>query len=302
MIIKAGRPRQLDIPYKFLYHSDLNRKMAERFTPTRSPVLYAIESTVLRPLDLNYEIIGWENIDKTHELLGDKKNVVAILDHKSLADTASGAIAAFKHAEINRLLQDAVIVIKIKYTEQFPTGFLLKSIRTIPVVSPTMEGNPRQKEVNRRALRTAKALADGTLLIITPEATRVNTGKMEKARKEVTSFWHRQNETWLWPIAVEGTEKQWPLESGGTSYYWRKGRVEHKARLIFGPPVKVADIRLEAQQYAGGDRQNCKQLEVDLAMLKIALLHIHYGDRKYTEGYYADLLADLERKAGVNPN
>ncbi|OGD93870.1 hypothetical protein A3F02_02115 [Candidatus Curtissbacteria bacterium RIFCSPHIGHO2_12_FULL_38_9b] len=152
-----------------------------------------------------------------------------------------------------------------------------------------MVNHPRQNEINRSALRTARNLDNGTLIVLTPEATRIKSGKMEKARKETASFWHSNNQIHLFPIAVEGTEKQWPSGTLGTLKYWTGiGPIFSKARFIFGEPIRVDKLKSLVVACNDGDRHNNKQFEVDLAMRQIAILHHTYGNPFYAKGSYYD--------------
>ncbi|OGD93869.1 hypothetical protein A3F02_02110 [Candidatus Curtissbacteria bacterium RIFCSPHIGHO2_12_FULL_38_9b] len=54
--------------------------------------VFKIEKAILRKIPLNYEIIGKENLNKIRQLLIEGSTVVAVLDHRSYADTASGGI------------------------------------------------------------------------------------------------------------------------------------------------------------------------------------------------------------------
>ena len=258
----------------------------------RSKVIWAIQRKVLKTLPIRSEVKGEEHLNIVRELLAKGENVVAIIDHRIFADIVSGSKAILETGS-DDLLGSSVFIIKLKYLENALIGLALKSIRVIGVVSSTMEGDPRQSQVNIKALRAVRDLPQGSLIVLAPEGTRVRTGKMEKARKEAASFWRVLNNAWLFPIALEGTEDQWPNGTlGGIKFI--AGGFRKNMRVIFGEPVKIKDIQLEIKHYETSDK---KQLEVDLAMLQIALLHMTQGDPMYTLGYYWEFLKNLEKKA-----
>jgi len=196
------------------------------------------------------------------------------------------------------LIRKGVFIISQKYIDRELSDFFLRGINVIPMISPTMKDDPRQTEVNMAGLRAVRNRPDGTLFVLTPEAERIKTGKMEKARRESTSFWHVKRNVYLFLVAFERTEVQWPPGKKGTLHYWFGGGMLHKMRVIFGKPIEVKKmdqiVNYLAQNYDGFDR---KQLSVDMAMRGIAILHLTQGDKKYVEGsYYEDLMRDLADK------
>jgi len=254
----------------------------ERELPRSSENIFKAEKTLLGAIPVNYELEGRENIEQVKSLLEAGRNVIAIVDHRSLADTASGAIVAFKEG-FDDLVEKAVFVIAQKYIDKKITKILINSIHIIPVISPTMGHDPRQREINKAALCTAKNLPEGTLLIMTPEAERIKDGNMAKARKESVSFWHMRRDPYIIPVAVEGTEKQWPGGAIGPIKYFGLAGFRKKCRFIFGTPVELSNIRKVVKQSGVADE---KQLEVDLAMNLVADLHRKHGNPEYTRGYY----------------
>lgn len=272
----------------------------EGFVHRRSEAIYSTEDALLRKLPVKYEAYGLENIEEIKRLLEEENNVFATPDHRSLADTASGAVIAFKEkGAFGNLIHDAVFIISLKYLKNKVSDFFLRGINIIPMFSPTMEEDPRKREVNWAGIRAVRDRPDGTLFIITPEAERNKTGKMQKARRESSSFWHIKKNAYIFPIAFEETEVQWPPGKKGTLYYWFGGGMLHKMRVVFGKPYSVEEmdklVNHLAQEHAEFDR---KQLSVDMAMRAIAILHLTQGDKKYVEGsYYEDLMRDLSSKS-----
>ena len=266
----------------------------------RSEAIYSAEEFFLRKLPVKYEVLGLEYLVEIKRLLEEENNVFATPDHRSLADTASGAVITFKEKRaFGNLIHDAVFIISLKYLENKASDFFLKGINVIPMFSPTMEEDPRKKAVNWAGIRAVRDIPEGTLFIITPEAERNKTGKMQKARRESSSFWHIKKNAYIFPIAFEETEVQWPPGKKGALHYWVGGGMLHKMRVIFGKPIEVKKVdqivNYLSQNYDGLDS---KQLSVDMVMREVAILHLTQGDKKYVEGsYYEDLMRDLADKS-----
>lgn len=251
---------------------------------------FSAPKELLKRTPLNYEFIGGENIEKVRELLVQGAIIVAILDHKSFADLVSGAIITVKEG-FDDLVKKANIIIKINYLNKFPSKQLLKNFNFRPVVPHTMPNYPNRDEINNEAKRWAQDLSEGSILITAPEGTRVKDGKMISARYGASEFWHGRGERWILPVAIEGTEKQWPRGFFGPIKYFLGG-FRIKARIIIGEPVSVTNLDKVAEIYAGGqDNEDFTRLKTDLAMLLIANLH---QDSKYKGTYYVNLKKDLD--------
>lgn len=245
--------------------------------------------------DLNYEIIGKENISCGRELIADGKILIAALDHRSYADMATGAFVAISEG-FDDLVKNANIIVKISYVKDFPTNLLPQYFNIWPVVPHTMPNYPNREEINKAAISKAQNLADGSILVITPEGARSGEASMQSARHGSERFWHGRGERYILPIAIEGTEKQWPRKIGlvaGFMYYAWFGRLK-ASRFIFGEPVAVSKIDNLAQRLSGDDVSKLSTLRTDLAMGEIARLHLASGDPKYA-GRYADIGKFLQK-------
>ncbi|MCL4419068.1 hypothetical protein M1146_03115 [Patescibacteria group bacterium] len=249
---------------------------------------------LLKRFPLNYEFIGGEFIEKARELLAGGATIVAIIDHKSFADLVSGAMVTVKEG-FDDLVKKANIIAKITYVERFPSKQLLRNFRFRPVVPHTMPDYPNRDEINAEARRWAQALPEGSILITAPEGTRVKDGRMTTGRYGASEYWHGNGQRYLLPVAIEGTQKQWPRGALGFFKYFGGG-FRIKSRFIVGEPVPVTSIDEAAQAYAGGvDNEEFTRLKTDLAMLLIAQLHL---DPKYKGTYYVQLEEDL-RSRGI---
>lgn len=251
--------------------------------------------------DLNYEIVGAEHIETARELIASGKILVAALDHRSYADMASGAFVAIKWG-FNDLVQKAHIVMKVSYLEHFPTSLLPHYFDVWPVVPHTLSNYPNRDEINRASIEKAESLKGGSIIVITPEGTRSGETPMQEARYGAERFWHGRGERFILPIAIEGTEKQWPRKLGlaaGAFYYAWIGRLVN-SRFIFGAPVAVSELDALALELAQGDDANLPKLRTDLVMGEIARLHLVEKRPEYA-GKYADLGKFL-KKAPITRN
>ncbi len=253
---------------------------------------FSAPKELLRRFPLNYEFAGGENIDKARELLARGITVVAILDHKSFADLISGAMVTVKEG-FDDLVKEANIIAKITYVEGFPSRQLLRNFKFRPVVPHTMPDYPNRDEINAEAKRWAQALPEGSILITAPEGTRAKKGSMTAGRYGASEYWHGNGERYLLPVAIEGTEKQWPRGALGFFKYFGGG-FRIKSRFIVGEPVPVVNVDEAAEAYAGGrDNEEFTRLKTDLAMFLIAQLH---QDPKYKGTYYVQLEEDLRSR------
>lgn len=264
--------------------------MSNESEPRRT--FFSAPKELLRRFPLNYEYIGGENMDKVRELLAQGITIVAILDHKSFADIVSGSMITVKEG-FDDLVKEASIILKITYTTKFPSKQLMKNFKYRPVVPHTMPDYPNRDEINAEAKKFAQELPGGSILVITPEGTRVKEGSMTAGRYGASEYWHGDGERWILPIAIEGTEKQWPRGSFGPVKYFLGG-FRRKARVIIGEPVLATNLDKVAEVYAGGaDNEEFTRLKTDLAMLLIANLH---QDPKYKGDYYISLQRDLDSR------
>ena len=159
--------------------------MSKESEPKRT--FFSAPKELLRRFPLNYEFVGGENMDKTRELLGQGMTIVAILDHKSFADLVSGSMITVKEG-FDDLVKEANIILKITYTTKFPSKQLLKNFKFRPVVPHTMPDYPNRDEINNEAIAWAQGLLGGSILVTTPEGTRVKKGSMMSARYKASEF------------------------------------------------------------------------------------------------------------------
>ena len=130
-------------------------------------------------------------------------------------------------------------------------------------------------------------------LVMAPEGTRVKDGSMTTGRYGASEYWHGNGQRHLLPVAIEGTEKQWPRGALGFFKYFGGG-FRIKSRFIVGEPVPVVNVDEAAEAYAGGrDNEEFTRLKTDLAMFLIAQLH---QDPKYKGTYYVQLEEDLRSR------
>lgn len=256
-----------------------------------------LRSFIENDTHVRYEIIGRENIDSIRELLAREKIVIAVLDHRSYADMATGMFVVVRE-KFEDLIRPAHPIMKISHVQRFP-GSLLRNYfeGIIPVVPHTMSESdyPNRNEINRQAIKTAQNLPGGSLLVITPEGTRSGRVAMQEARHGAEKFWHglegEAGERYIIPIAIEGTENQWRKGSlSGLNYaIWGHYR---NSKFIFGGPVAVSEIDSMASQLAQTPEELAK-LKTDVVMAQIARLHIEYGNPRYA-GVYTDLARQIQ--------
>lgn len=248
----------------------------ERENFRRSEFLYRKARGLLNRFPANAKLVGEENIDHVRNLLSDGWIVTAAGDHKSLADMYTVYSAAIKYG-FSDLPENGNIVMGVKWTRKFPTSLIKRVLRvteTVPSSVPA-EKFPDRDEINQRAFEAHHNSPPGKLWMVTPEGTR-SDGIMEQGRQRTIEFWHGKDGStdgrMLLPVAVEGTERQWP-KGKGLIYFLRKGRHE-EALFIFGKPIEVAEIDKVALELAQGDVGLFRQYQIDVVMALIAAQHV----------------------------
>jgi hypothetical protein len=115
-------------------------------------------------------------------LLARGKIVVAVLDHRSYADMATGMFVVVGE-QLEDLVRPSHPIMKISHVQRFP-GSLLRNYfeGLIPVVPHTMPDYQNRDKINKQAIETAQNLPGGSLLVITPEGKRSGRVAMQKAR------------------------------------------------------------------------------------------------------------------------
>lgn len=258
----------------------------ERVPTVRNDYIYASEKALLSLIPLNYEIKNGHIFGEAEKLLREGHSIAATPDHKSFGDSVNGVVLLFREGRVF-LVRRSVFVVTQKYLDKEPSAFLLKGFPVIPVISPSMGNDPRKAEINEQALRAAWRLK-GRLLILTPEAERVDGGQMGRGFGEVASFWHSKNVSHVLPIAIEGTEEQWQRGVKGTVKYLTGG-FRKPMTVILGELRETEEIREQARFLCGNDRSAVKQMEVDLVMLDVARLHRDFGNPSYMGEFYQGL-------------
>ena len=247
----------------------------------------------------NARLVGAENIDLTRKLLSDGWIVTAAGDHKSLADIYTIFSAALEY-KFNDLPENARVVMGVKWTRKFPTSLvkrILDVVETVPSSIPK-DKFPDRDAINQRAFDQSHNSPDGRFWIVTPEGTRTD-GVMEEGKLGSKEFWHGADNSTegrlILPVAVEGTENQWPKEEG-FRYFLKKGRF-NEAIFIFGKPVKVEDVDELAFDLAKGDEELFKVYQVQVVMVLIASQHL---SSMYTEKF-RELVKHIDKLPFFNP-
>ena len=268
---------------------------------------------LLQRADLNYEVIGAENLTGVNRVTGEEKayNLKALLDqgetatalpnHPAYADFPTGAAIVAKEG-LEEFM--GTLVISKKYTNSpligppirvmaFGLGLRLESVNP-----HKYGGDKKNQKMNSKAQNRVKKNKVGISVL-----QGSHSPEMQSARWGSVRWW--EGKSYLVPIAFRGTDRQYPGSIFNLPYYLRKGRKEHKATIIIGEPVRVSYLERVAEVYAQGDPDPnaLKRNRVDFPMLLIANLHNEYmhqrglednpEETKYTQGYYEIRLQEL---------
>lgn len=275
----------------------------------RNRIVRTVENLMFEEFPLNFELYGRENIETALNLLKQGKKIYNTPDHRSTADSTTGLIASTQIRPWRELIDKSVVVIKDSYFEHLLFRVCLSGVRTIGAVSPSMiEKDGDSNRVKKEMLSAVRGVPGGNSILLPPEVTRVKNGGIQQARKEISLLWHHGNsdpvsdeDVWFLPTADEGTEKQLPNGKLGLPYYFLWGAQHVKVKYFIGEPYRLTDVMAIVSSY-DGTRSEKKQLEVDLVMMQVALLHINYGNPDYAGEYYPKLLAELQTKGIKIPN
>lgn len=251
----------------------LEREGREDFR--RSERLYGAVRWGIERFPVNSKVINPENLDAIRDLLKNGKIVTAAIDHKSYADVYTLVATSFQDG-FNDLVERATFVIGVRYSRKFPISLVKGVVRIVDVVPHKDKTKfPDSDTINQLAIQKAHNAGPGSLWAIAPEGAR-SDGPMESGRFGAKEFWHGEDDStenrFVIPIAIEGTEDQWPKGKKGL-YFLREGR-HIEASFIFGKPVKVADVDQLASELARGDEELFKRYQVEVVMGLIAAQHL----------------------------
>lgn len=249
----------------------------------------------------NFELLGVENIKKAINL---EAGIVYAIDHRSSADVFISQLILWLAGFKNLAEEIFLYVIGLRFINRHP--FFSIAVRGGPrvtIVQPTMipsrppagadkaarEDWRRQAEVARRIINDAKKwvwkfLDEGRWVFISLEGTRSRKGPMVEAAAAAASLIRREG-SYILPVALEGTEKMWPIGAKLPHPFTR-------IRVIVGEPVSVEDLQERAKILHERFGVSEDRAFVDLIMREIALLHIRLGDPKYA-GYYSRSLEEI---------
>lgn len=273
----------------------------------RNKIIWGIAKAIFIPVGRlsqwlgNFELIGIENIKKALAL---KSGMVYAIDHRSSADVFISQLllwlAGFKHLAEEIFLY----VIGLRFLNRHPVfSIVVRGGPRIAIVQPNMipTQRPRGSDTFARAewsrqIRVARKIIDiankrvwrfldaGRWIFIFLEGTRSRKGPMTKAAAAAATL-IRHKGSYILPVALEGTEKMWPLDA------WLPNPFT-KIRVIIGEPISVEYLDLQAKELSQQFGVKEDQVFVDLVMREIALLHIRQGNPKYA-GYYLHPLEEI---------
>ena len=149
----------------------------------------------------------------------------------------------------------------------------------------------RQAEVARRVINAARKwvprfLDEGRWIFISLEGTR-SEGPMAEAAPAAASLINHEG-AYVLPVALEKTEIMWPKSARFPLPFAR-------IKVIFGEPISVKDLRVQAQYLNSQFNVSQDKAFVDLIMRAIAILHIQQGDPWYA-GHYDRPLEEVYAK------
>lgn len=239
------------------------------------------------------KLLGKENIEEARRL--GVNGVVFPTDHRSSSDVFMPQINLYLHGYKDLVERTLFYMAGLIFVNRELISFGVRGVDIVPIVSPRMipQDRPGPKDPTRGSFReqvrrattinkmareaTANLLKSGRWLYVAPEATRSRSVQMAEAPKETVGVLNFDGVIIL-PVAQEGTEKMWPVDS------WPRPLTE--VLLIVGEPIHVDMVRQEAERLHAEYNVTYDKAFVDVIMRLIALLHIEKGNPWYA-GFYA---------------
>lgn len=246
------------------------------------------------------EIVGIEHV---HEVLGlANHGVIFAVDHRSSADVFMPQIILYL-CGLKELAEKVFFyIVGLRFINRNLISLGVMSRDRIPIVPPTMIPTvkpPASDKVAREKFRqqvrsaiainnaarqwTSRLLKDNRVAYIAPEGTRSRNRAMTQPLETVASLLN-QDDVYVLPVALEGTERMWPIDC------WP--RPLNTVKMLVGRSIHVDEIRRQATYLAEKFGVSFNRAFVDLVMNAIARLHIDSGDPTYA-GFYLRPLEEI---------
>jgi len=249
------------------------------------------------------ELEGEENVRKAlHQA---KRGVIFAVDHRSSADVFMPQIILYLYGW-KRLAEFLFFyLVGLRFINRDLISLGVMSRDRIPIVPPTMIPTERPStsdpearakfkqqvriaiEVNREARSwTSKLLSQNLWMYIAPEGTRSRFVVMTQPPEAAATILNHDG-VYMLPVALEGTEKMWPVDS------WPRPLTQ--VGVLVGKPRHIDVVRRRARYLEARYEVSFNRAFVDVIMREIALLHIEKGDPSYA-GFYTRPLEEIYDK------
>lgn len=186
----------------------------------RNPLLHTAVEQVANFYIKEFHIEGEDHLEQVRQLLNQQKKVMIAANHISNLDAAAIDLA-LDSTGFSDIAKRVVNIYGIKLEQSKMTRFLGRAYSVIPVWPPKLEPeNEVESAYMKRLQETTEptfehALEEGRVVTIFPESTRSRSGYLSEGKTAVSPFFTTVPDTWVLPIALEGTNKIWPIQGQG---------------------------------------------------------------------------------------
>lgn len=251
------------------------------------------------------KLLGIENVLEALRLA--KHGVIFVVDHRSSADVFMAQIILYLYGlkEIAEFLFFYLVGLRFLSFFRHPISLGVASRDRIAITPPTMIPDKRPPirdkaarerfkkqvrlafEIIAEARReVARLLSENRWLWIAPEGSRSKEVVMVQPPAATAKILNHDG-AYMLPVALEGTEKMWPLDS------WP--RPFNQVTMLVGKPLHIDEVRRRAKALEAAYKVSFNRAFVDVVMREIALLHIEKGNPYYA-GFYSQSLEEIYEK------